>query len=61
MGETLHRTLVYFGLAEDDEAPPAMVSDETRVLLDALERRVAENTAEIGALRAEIAQLRARV
>jgi hypothetical protein len=63
MGETLHRTLVYFGLAEDEAPEPAApaVTDETRVLLDALERRVAENTAEIGALRAELAQLRARL
>jgi uncharacterized small protein (DUF1192 family) len=60
MGETLHRTLVYFGLADEDEPERPAVTDETRVLIDALERRVAENSAEIAALRAEIAQLRAR-
>lgn len=59
MGETLRRTLVLFGLAEDDDrAEPEPVGDELSELLDALERRVAENTAEIEDLRAELARLR---
>ena len=60
MGETLHRTLVYFGLADEDEPQQPAVTDEMRVLLDALERRVEAHTAEIAALRAEVAALRRR-
>lgn len=54
MGETLRRTLELLGFAEDDDGAP----EETHLLIDALEQRVAENTAEIEELRAELARLR---
>jgi hypothetical protein len=53
MGETVHRTLVLLGLAQEDEDEPV---EETQ--LEALERQVAENTAEIEALRTELERLR---
>jgi hypothetical protein len=52
MGETVHRTLVLLGLAEDEPV------EETQ--LEALERQVAEHAAEIEALRRELEQLRRR-
>lgn len=61
MGETLRRTLVYFGLAEDEEGEAAVGGNDTRRVLEALERRMAEQTAEIAALRAEVAELRDRL
>jgi hypothetical protein len=54
------RTLVYFGLADDDRAEAAPAIDESRTRLEALERRVEEQAAEIAALRAEVAELRER-
>ena len=57
MGETLRRTLEYLGIAEEEEEIP---TDDPRAIFEALERRVAAQAEQIAALRAEIAELRAR-
>jgi hypothetical protein len=60
----LRNALAYFGLTDASDSRTTggerAASDETAELLRALERRVAENTAAIDALRAEITRLRAR-
>jgi hypothetical protein len=60
MGETLHRTLVAIGLAQDEEHEPLEATDDMLALVESLERQVTQNTEEIEALRAELDELRAR-
>jgi hypothetical protein len=62
--DTWQRTLLYFGLAEDPDAQaPAARATEDRLTerLEAMERRLADNTAAIEALRAEIMRLGAKL
>ena len=61
--QTWQKTLVYFGLAEDPEAAriATVRRDAATERLEALERRVADNTAAIEALRAEIMRLSAKL
>jgi hypothetical protein len=55
----LHRTLVYFGLADaSDRSGAAALNHDTPGRLRALEQRVDTNTREINALREEIDRLR---
>jgi hypothetical protein len=56
-----HRTLVYFGLADSNDAAATTTQHEhTAGRLRALDQRVDENTREIKALREEIDRLRLR-
>ena len=62
--ETFQNIAVYFGLAEDPEAAATRAPerrDEVAEQLAALDRRVADNTAAVEAMRAELMRLSAKL
>jgi hypothetical protein len=63
LADAFKRTAVYFGFADDGEGADAeeATSEALALRLEAMERRIADNTAAVEALRAEIMRLSAKL